>query len=172
MTSSQNQDSTEGFVILIVFRPTGNLTSDSCSSSDCDFWLPNARPWPTFGLNRFGAYCRVTTLLWLPFGQGPPLLQPFNDFERKASNADKHSPRHWYLIDLMYSSSPKLSGAAFATRYRVENLKRNSPPAGVLDKSGVLMKQDLYLQKEKMLKIYMHLMTHSALILLIVIDRS
>ena len=46
MTSSQNQDSTEGFVILIVFRPTGNLTSDSCSSSDCDFWLPNARPCP------------------------------------------------------------------------------------------------------------------------------
>ena len=33
------------------------------------------------------------------------------------------------------------------------------------------MKQDLYLQKEKMLKIYMHIMTHHALIHLIIIDR-
>ena len=51
-------------------------------------------------------------------------------------------------------------------------IKNNSPQAGVLAKSGVLMKQDLYLQKEKMLKIYMHIMTHCALIHLIVIARS
>ena len=47
------------------------------------------------------------------------LLQPFNDFERKASNADKHCPKHWYLIGFrakaFRSSSSRLSGAAFAT---------------------------------------------------------
>ena len=52
--------------------------------------------------------------------------------------------------------------------------KRNTnyPQEGVLAKSGVLGKQDLYLQKEKMLKIYMHIMTHRTLIRHIVIDRS
>ena len=42
--------------------------------------------------------------------------------------------------------------------------------AGVLAKSGVLMKKDLHLQKEKMLRIYIEqLMTHRVLIRLIII---
>ena len=37
-----------------------------------------------------------------------------NGFEPKASNADKHCPKHWYLIGFRYNS-PRLSGVALAT---------------------------------------------------------
>ena len=51
-------------------------------------------------------------------------------------------------------------------------ITKNFRHAGVLAKSGVLMKKDLHLQKEKMLRIYIHieqLMTHRVLIRLIII---
>ena len=58
-------------------------------------------------------------------------------------------------------------------RYSSSKLrKKNFRHAGVLAKSGVLMKKDLHLQKEKMLRIYIHieqLMTHRVLIRLIII---
>ena len=37
--------------------------------------------------------------------------KPYNDFDGKPSNADKHCPAtNWYLIGFRYSS-PRLSGA-------------------------------------------------------------
>ena len=71
------------------------------------------------------------------------------------------------------SGTARQNQAASAISEPISNLpKKNFRHAGVLAKSGVLMKKDLHLQKEKMLRIYIHieqLMTHRVLIRLIII---
>ena len=65
------------------------------------------------------------------------------------------------------SGTARQNQAASAISEPISNLpKKNFRHAGVLAKSGVLMKKDLHLQKREILRIYMHkqLVTHRVLI--------
>ena len=78
-----------------------------------------------------------------------------HDFECQASNADKHCPQTCTGT----SSASSTARQGFQEKSSEPKIKKrpNSPQAGVLAKSWVLIKQDLNLQKEKMQKICMHI---------------